>query len=303
MANETSTMEVIETPTMEVVETFNVKHSIFDSIHPNVDKTTIPENIMQIGIRLKSSIKLASISQKNIKYKKLPYIPSMETCGYTVPAIAICFLLLNSSNANTVKEYSKTIIVSSLTSKEEYITNGINQAIGYFWNHHTHLYAGIDYYYHTTPGLFSDKLLKYGPNIISFFNPTIGLSVHHSFIFYDPTYCIIVDSWAEEQCRRNPSIRLYTSSDVVEALDRINNIGAESVVELNYLMHNFFLSSNTGSYNKLLVRVFEQNAWIQIAKNGLTEGYLGANAWGIKKKKKKSKTQIKKKNKKSKKKK
>ena len=288
-------IDAIEIDAMEVVEK---TPSIFDSIHPNVYKTTISENVMEIGMLLKSSIKLAITSQKNIKYSKLDYIPSMQTCGYTAPAIAICFLLLRE---NKVEEYYK--MDGSNKDKQIHISNCINQAIGYLWNHHTHLYAGIDYYYNTSPELFSDKLLNYGANIISFFNPVHGLSVHHSFIFYDPTYCIIVDSWAEEKCVRNPSIRLYTSSDVVEALDRINNIGAESLVELNHLMHIFFLSSNTGSYNKLLVRVFDQLTWIQIANTGLAQGFIGKNSWGIKKKKKKSKTQIKKKNKKSKKKK
>ena len=120
-AMEIGTGPAIEIDAMEVVEK---TPSIFDSIHPNVYKTTISENVMEIGMLLKSSIKLAITSQKNIKYSKLDYIPSMQTCGYTAPAIAICFLLLRE---NKVEEYYK--MDGSNKDKQIHISNCINQAI------------------------------------------------------------------------------------------------------------------------------------------------------------------------------
>lgn len=293
-------MEVVEPDnTMEVVVP---EIKIFDVIHPNVDRTNIPEHIMTVGKRLKSSIKFAKKCADNIKYTKLRYHPSMKTCGYTAPVIAICFRLLNLNNIDTVEEYFER-----MSESLDYITitKGVNQAAGYLWNHHTNLNAGIDYLYHLYPELFTENLLNYGENIVSFFNPDHGFSVHHSFIYYHSTYCIIVDSWAEEQCSRNPSIRLYNTYDVIQTFNKINQIGSESVEELNIMMYNFFLASNSQSYTKLYVRVLNQAFWIELTNKGLGEGFANNLSWGVKKKKskkskkksKKSKTRIKQKEK------
>jgi hypothetical protein len=287
---------------MEVDNTMEVvvpEIKIFDVIHPNVNRTNIPEHIMTVGKRLKSSIKFAKKCANNILYTKLDGHPNMQTCGYTAPVIAICFRLLNLNNIDTVKEYFERMSIHE-SLKEAYITRGVNQAAGYLWNHHTHLNAGIDYLYHNSPHLFTENLLNYGENIVSFFNnPEHGLSIHHSFIYYDPTYCIIVDSWAEDKCRRNPSIRLYNTEDVIQTFNRINQIGSESVAELNEMMYDFFLASNSKSYNKLYVRVLNQDFWIKVTNKGLGEGFVNNLSWGVKKtkkskkKSKKSKTRIK----------
>lgn len=69
------------------------------------------------------------------------------------------------------------------------------------------------------------------------------------------------------------------------------------------MMYDFFLASNSKSYNKLYVRVLNQDFWIKVTNKGLREGFVNNLSWGVKKtkkskkKSKKSKTRIKQKEK------
>lgn len=295
--------------------------SIFNVIHPSINRDKIPPHILNEGIRIRSCIKLAIKCNKYLhtQYSDIDRIGSgMTACGYTSAAIAVSFIQLELLSSYRLSEmYAKLpkklyvkekknvdgieTVICRTVKGDEYMTIGINEAVGYLWNRHFSKCAGIDYLYNKNNELFSTTL-EIGCNLVSFFNPEpvdgIFYSVHHSFIFYDSEYCIIVDSWGDPTVNvfRYPSSRLYLTEDVLQKLRKINDVETDRN-EFHTIMYEYFLASNVahimGTYTQLNCVVLNQKYLKHIAIQGFDKGMCGLRSWGGTNTKTKTKTNTK----------
>jgi hypothetical protein len=226
-------------------------------------------------------------------------------CGYWAPGIAIAMFFLEVYQIQEMSDFrifdSNPIFVrhndqdvcGQLTKDLFY--KSINEAIGYLWNQHMSVNAGIDFMIHNsefTPVIKTE--LFPGINIVSFIsNEHRNMTVHHSFLYIIGDTCFIVDSWGEMSkdktviaCRAITK-RVFSSSEIANFLRFVNQEN-KSTYDYDKLltegMLNYFYAPTGSYYNNLTAITIDPTFIKDIAAKGLFHICSGnPGSWGGKK--------------------
>ena len=280
-------------------------------------ETKIPDYIFKKQNQLLTAIEITYYCNQDTCHQWIHENKSkIYACGYTAPTMAISMLMLEHYDVYNISELNIEENVSVIINgtcqtipKREYITGGINQSTGYLYNHHLKFNTGIDYFVKNISSLFTHTI-NTGVNLISFINPELNMTIHHSFIYLmtDNIHCFVLDSWGELDGERThmrpPLLRIHPVNEIKKALERILQLSSSSADdvsssadEVQNLMKIYFISPGIKSFQKLIPVVLNQDYLIKVAKHGFYEGCHGTRSWGgkYKPKRKKSKKVLKRK--------
>jgi len=220
-----------------------------------------------------------------------PMIKYIFCCAYTAPTMAVSVMFLQHFGITTLAEFEDKLIHEQIIGPSctpltnAAVCNGINEVMGNIWSHHFEHGTGIDAWIQRRPYDFFESVLEAGVNLISFFDPALNQTVHHSLIYVstvNPEICYIIDSWcSDDYCMRDLEMRQFDTAAVLFVLRRINVVDDPS-----RMMIEFFLDPVWGGscHSRLQVVKLKRGVILELINTQFPLGCAGISRFGGKKK-------------------